>query len=137
MFGTTLGEFDYSKKIEQIDELDTYQFKQAYQYIVYKLLTLYPNSKIFLCTPFKPGNATWGFPEYNSVKNLYFKDLLNAIRELADSLGVGLIDFYKETKINYITMKDLIYKDPIHPGRIGHYLYYKIAKNNLINYLRG
>ena len=137
MFGTTLGEFDYSKKIEQIDELDTYQFKQAYQYIVYKLLTLYPNSKIFLCTPFKPGNATWGFPEYDSVKNLYFKDLLNAIRELADSLGVGLIDFYKETKINYITMKDLIYKDPIHPGRIGHYLYYKIAKNNLINYLRG
>ena len=137
MFGCILGEFDYSKKIEQIDELDTYQFKQAYQYIVYKLLTLYPNSKIFLCTPFKPGNATWGFPEYNSVKNLYFKDLLNAIRELADSLGVGLIDFYKETKINYITMKDLIYKDPIHPGKIGHYLYYKIAKNNLINYLRG
>lgn len=137
MFGTTLGEFDYSKKIEQMDELDTYQFKQAYQYIVYKLLTLYPNSKIFLCTPFKPGNATWGFPEYNSVKNLYFKDLLNAIRELADSLGVGLIDFYKETKINYITMKDLTYKDMIHPGRIGHYLYYKIAKNNLINYLRG
>lgn len=137
MFGTTLGEFDYSKKIEQMDELDTYQFKQAYQYIVYKLLTLYPNSKIFLCTPFKPGKTTWGFPEYNSVKNLYFKELLNAIRELSDSLGVGLIDFYKETKINYITMKDLTYKDPIHPGRIGHYLYYKIAKNNLINYLRG
>lgn len=137
MFGTTLGEFDYSKKIEQMDELDTYQFKQAYQYIVYKLLTLYPNSKIFLCTPFKPGNTTWGFPEYNSGKNLYFKELLNAIRELSDSLGVGLIDFYKETKINYITMKDLTYKDPIHPGRIGHYLYYKIAKNNLINYLRG
>lgn len=137
MFGTTLGEFDYSKKIEQMDELDTYQFKQAYQYIVYKLLTLYPNSKIFLCTPFKPGNTTWGFPEYNSGKNLYFKELLNAIRELSDSLGVGLIDFYKETKINYITMKDLTYKDSIHPGRIGHYLYYKIAKNNLINYLRG
>lgn len=137
MFGTTLGEFDYSKKIEQMDELDTYQFKQAYQYIVYKLLTLYPNSKIFLCTPFKPGNTTWGFPEYNSGKNLYFKELLNAIRELSDSLGVGLIDFYKETKINYITMKDLTYKDPIHPGKIGHYLYYKIAKNNLINYLRG
>lgn len=137
MFGTTLGEFDYSKKIEQMDELDTYQFKQAYQYIVYKLLTLYPNSKIFLCTPFKPGNTTWGFPEYNSGKNLYFKELLNAIRELSDSLGVGLIDFYKETKINYITMKDLTYKDPIHPGRIGHYLYYKIAKNSLINYLRG
>lgn len=137
MFGTTLGEFDYSKKIEQMDELDTYQFKQAYQYIVYKLLTLYPNSKIFLCTPFKPGNATWGFPEYNSDKNLYFKELLNAIRELSDSLGVGLIDFYKETKINYITMKNLTYKDSIHPGRIGHYLYYKIAKNNLISYLRG
>lgn len=137
MFVTTLGEFDYSKKIEQMDELDTYQFKQAYQYIVYKLLTLYPNSKIFLCTPFKPGYTTWGFPEYNSGKNLYFKELLNAIRELSDSLGVGLIDFYKETKINYITMKDLTYKDPIHPGRIGHYLYYKIAKNNLINYLRG
>lgn len=137
MFGTTLGEFDYSKKIEQMDELDTYQFKQAYQYIVYKLLTLYPNSKIFLCTPFKPCDTTWGFPEYNSGKNLYFKELLNAIRELSDSLGVGLIDFYKETKINYITMKDLTYKDPIHPGRIGHYLYYKIAKNNLINYLRG
>lgn len=137
MYGATLGEFDYSKKIEQMNDLDTYQFKQAYQYIVYKLLTLYPNSKIFLCTPFKPGNTTWGFPEYNSGKNLYFKELLNAIRELSDSLGVGLIDFYKETKINYITMKDLTYKDPIHPGRIGHYLYYKIAKNNLINYLRG
>jgi hypothetical protein len=137
MYLTTLGEFDYSKKIEQMDKLDTYQFKQAYQYIVYKLLTLYPNSKIFLCTPFKPGNTKWGFPEYNSDKNLYFKELLNAIRELSDSLGVGLIDFYKETKINYITMKGLTYKDPTHPGRIGHYLYYKIAKNNLINYLRG
>lgn len=135
MFGTTIGDFDLTKKIEQYSELDTYKFKQAYQYVIYRLLDLYPHAKIYVCTPLPTGNTNWGFPEFNSGKGFYFKDLLTAIREVSDYFGVGIIDFYKETEINYITMKDLEYKDVIHGGNEFHYKMYKIARGNILKYL--
>lgn len=135
MFGTTIGDFDLTKKIEQYSELDTYKFKQAYQYVIYRLLELYPHAKIYVCTPFPTGNTNFGFPEFNSGKGFYFKDLLTAIREVSDYFGVGIIDFYKETEINYITMKDLEYKDAIHGGNEFHYKMYKIARGNILKYL--
>ena len=135
MFGATIGDFDLTKKIEQYSELDTYNFKQAYQYVIYRLLDLYPHSKIFVCTPFPTGNTNWGFPEFNSEKGFYFKDLLTAIREVSDYFGVGIIDFYKETEINYETMKNLEYKDVIHGGNEFHYKMYKIARTNVLRYL--
>lgn len=133
MFGTTIGDFDLTKKIEQYSELDTYKFKQAYQYVIYRLLELYPHAKIYVCTPFPTGNTNWGFPEYNN--KFYFKDILAAIREVSDFFGVGIIDFYKETEINYVTMKDLEYKDAIHGGNEFHYKMYKIARGNILKYL--
>ena len=135
MFGTTIGDFDLTKKIDQYSKLDTYKFKQAYQYVIYRLLELYPHAKIYVCTPFPTGNTSWGFPEFNSGKGFYFKDLLTAIREVSDYFGVGIIDFYKETEINYLTMKNLEYKDAIHGGNEFHYKMYKIVRSNILKYL--
>ena len=131
---SALTDFDFSKNITTYSELDTTKFCTAYQYVVMKLLDLYPTSKIFLGTPFKCGNGNWGFPEVNGSRYLY--QINEAIRTLAKNLGVGLIDFYAETDITYQQMNTLVYANNIHPNSEGHYKYYLIARKHLIDYVQ-
>ncbi len=135
MFSTSaLTDFDFTKNRTNYDELNTSAFSTAYQWIVMKLLDLYPTSKIFLCTPFKAGVSDWGFPEKNG--NRYLFQIRDKIKELADALGVGLIDFYSETKISWSQMNGGAYGDTTHPNANGHYEYYKIARKHLIDYVQ-
>ena len=126
-----LGDFDFTKKITNYSGLDTFSFKQALQYVVMKLIELYPSSKIILGTPFKVGNSTWNFPEQNGARYLY--QICDAIRDISKIMGVGLIDFYSEVQISYPEMKDLKYGNDIHPDKLAHYLYYQIAKKHLLD----
>ena len=128
---STLGDFDFTKKITDFSELNTFSFKQALQYVVMRLIELYPSSKIILGTPFKVGNSDWNFPEQNGVRYLY--QICEAIREIARIMGVGLIDFYSEVQISYTEMKNLKYDNNIHPNKLGHYLYYQITKRHLLD----
>ena len=135
---TTLGDFDFTKKISDFSGLDTFSFKKALQYVVMKLIELYPSSKIILGTPFKVGNSTWNFPEQNGSRYLY--QICDAIREISKVMGVGLIDFYSEVQISYKEMKDSKYdigswldNKSIYPNQLGHYLYYQIAKRHLLD----
>lgn len=135
MFSSTaLTDFDFSKNTTNYDDLDKAEFTTAYQWIVMKLLSLYPTSKIFLCTPFKAGVSDWGFPEKNGSR--YFYQLRDAIRTLAETLGVGFIDFYAETKISWSQMNGGAYGDTTHPNANGHYEYYKIARKHLIDFVQ-
>ena len=81
----------------------------------------------------KTGNSNWGFPEKNSENN-YLNDICGKIRELSETFGLGLVDFYKNTNINYLTMNNISYGDNVHPNAAGHYKYYKIAKAQLMEY---
>lgn len=127
-----VGAFDFTKTLSDYGNLDTSVFKQAVQYVLMKLIDTYPTSKIFICTPMKEGNGTWGFPERNTDR--YMKDICDTIREAASSLGVGMIDLYADTDITYSEMNALTYGNDIHPNKAGHYKYYKILRNALIDW---
>lgn len=135
MFSTSaLTDFDFTKNTTNYNELNKSEFSTAYQWIVMKLLELYPTSKIFLCTPFKAGVSNWGFPEKNGSR--YFYQLRDSIRTLAETLGVGFIDFYAETKISWSQMNGGAYGDTTHPDANGHYEYYKIARRHLVDFVQ-
>ena len=133
-YTSAIGDFDFTKDTTDYTTLDTTVFATAYQYVVMRLLELYPASKIYICTPFKDG-YNWGFPEKNGSRYLY--QINDAIRTLAHTLGVGFIDFFAETKISYQQMADGVYGDTVHPNMQGHYEYYKIAKKHLLDYYIG
>lgn len=130
---TAIGDFDFSKNTSDYTTLDTSAFATAYQRILMDMLTEYPASKIFLCTPFKAGVTSWGFPERNGSR--YLHDINDRIRELAKALGVGLIDFYSETKISWFEMNAGNYGDTTHPNKQGHFEYYKIARRILTDFV--
>lgn len=132
---TELTDFDFSKNTTDYGDLSKSEFTTAYQWIVMKLLELYPSSKIFLCTPFKAGNAAWGFPEKNGDRYLY--QIRSRIKELAAALGVGVIDFYAEVGISWKQMNAGAFGDTIHPNAEGHYEYYTIARRHLIDFVQG
>ena len=100
-----------------------YGFKEAYCLTIKKLRDAYPNAKIFLCTlnVFKRINKSH-FPTNNGVNSL--PQYNNAIREIADFMGCGVIEFDKDgiTFENcytqgYITDDANI---PTHPTNTGH-----------------
>lgn len=109
------------------DELSdgTYGFKEGYVLLISKLRETYPNAKIFVCTlsMFKRVNCSH-FPTNNGLNTL--PQYNNAIREIADYMGCGLIEFdkcgitfencYSE---GYITDSSTT---PTHPATKGHLL---------------
>ena len=101
----------------------TYGFKEGIALTVAKLRQAYPNAVIFLCTlnVFKRINYDH-FPANNGINTL--PQYNKAIREAADYLGCGLIEFDKDgiTYENcytggYITDSSTI---PTHPSDKGH-----------------
>ena len=71
-----------------------YGFKEGYVLLISKLRERYPDAKIFLCTlsVFKRVNYS-KFPTNNGINTL--PQYNNAIREIADYMGCGLIEFDK------------------------------------------
>lgn len=102
---------------------DGYGYKEGLCLLVKKLRTAYPNATIFLCTlnVFKRVNYS-AYPTNNGINTL--PEYNNAIREVADYLGCGLIEFDKDgiTFENcysggYITDSSTT---PTHPADKGH-----------------
>lgn len=100
-----------------------YGFKEGMCLTIKKIRDTYPNAKIFLCTMnvFKRINYSH-FPTNNGINTL--PQYNNAIREIADFMGCGIIDFDKDgiTFENcyaqgYITDSATI---PTHPNDKGH-----------------
>ena len=100
-----------------------YGYKEGLCLTIKKLRDAYPNAKIFLCTlnvfkrvnysHFPTNNGSNSLPQYN-----------NAIREVADFMGCGVIDFDKDGitfencySQGYITDSSTI---PTHPSDKGH-----------------
>lgn len=100
-----------------------YGYKEGLVLTIKKLRDAYPNAKIFLCTlnVFKRINYSH-FPTNNGINTL--PQYNNAIREVADFMGCGLIEFDKDGitfencySEGYITDSATI---PTHPSDKGH-----------------
>jgi len=121
----TDGYFDnYNWQYPETDAVTNgYGFKEAYCKTIGELRNVYPNAKIFLCTlnvfkrvnyeHFPTNNYTNSLPQYN-----------DAIREIADFMGCGVIEFDKDGitfencySQGYITDSASI---PTHPTNKGH-----------------
>ena len=102
----------------------SYDFKVAYCLTIKKIREAYPQAKIVICTlnVFKRINYSQ-FPTNNGYNTL--PEYNNAIREVADMMGCGLIEFDKDgiTFENcyptYISDSSTI---PTHPNPMGHFV---------------
>ena len=122
---TKLSSFDASStSIPNNDVLSEteYGFKEAYCLTIKKIRERYPKAIIICCTlnVFKRINYS-EFPTNNGVNTL--PEYNNAIREVANYMGCGLIEFDKDgiTFENcyptYISDSETI---PTHPNAVGH-----------------
>ena len=121
---TSLSDFGAdATSIPDTDFADSYyDFKVAYCLTIKKIREAYPQAKIVLCTlnVFKRINYSQ-FPTNNGINTL--PEYNNAIREVADMMGCGLIEFDKDgiTFENcyptYISDSSTI---PTHPNPTGH-----------------
>ena len=131
----TFNNINYSYPITDVINENKYGYKEGLVLLVSKLRENYPSSKIYLCTlnvfkrvhyeHFPTNNGLNTLPQYN-----------NAIREVANFMGCGLIEFDKDgiTFENcytegYITDSPTT---PTHPSNKGHILMYNKALTDLI-----
>ena len=101
---------------------EKYGFKEGTVLLISKLRNAYPYAKIFLCTlnVFKRINYS-AFPTNNGLNTL--PEYNNAIREIADYMGCGLIEFDKDG-ITFENCYPTYINDsatiPTHPNDTGH-----------------
>lgn len=124
--------------IPQDDLIDgLHQFRAAYYRCIQKIRTAYPGAYVFCCTlnVFKRINYAQ-FPTNNGLYTL--PQMNNAIREIADTMGCGLIEFDKDgiTFENcyptYISDSALT---PTHPNETGHMVMAEKALADIKHYL--
>ena len=111
-----------------------YGFKEGLALTVKKLREAYPKTKIVLCTLnfFKRVNYS-SYPVNNGQNTE--NQFNNAIREVADYLGCGLIEFDKDG-LTYENATDQYYSDTTeftHPKNTGHKIMGQKAIRDLLN----
>lgn len=116
---------------------DEHNFTQGYIYAINKIRAAYPNAVIVLCTlnvakkvnysHYPSNNGTYTQPDYN-----------NKIREIADLMGCGVIEFDKDG-INWNNCYPTYISDnatePLHPNTTGHQVMGLKAANDVNYYL--
>lgn len=112
------------------------QFKAAYCICIQKIRNAYPNSFIVCCTlnVFKRVNYSH-FPTHNGIYTL--PQMNDAIRDVANMMGCGLIEFDKDG-ITFENCYPTYISDsetrPTHPNQNGHKVMAKKAEKDLLKY---
>lgn len=121
--GVQLGEYNGTQDFPTV----TTTFREAYAIMLNKVLTRYPNARLYVCTlPYCERTGVATFPEKNS-NSVLLNEWNMAIRELANLFGVPVIEFNK-CGIHYqnlhLTMGDWnsSTKQGLHPNPYGMYL---------------
>lgn len=105
-----------------LSTVDRTTFAGAFRYSVETLQRLYPNAKIFICTPIQASDVIRNYSGMNTKRN-YLKDLANRISvEYIDTFECGICGIYEG---NHVVGRDL--QDGLHPNASGAK---KIAKYN-------
>ena len=135
---TDFGAASTSIPNNDIVNTDQYGFKEAYALTIKKIRAKYPFAYIVCCTlnVFNRGDDDPTFPTVIDGKTL--PQFNNAIREIADMFGCGLIEFDKDgitlencypTYINDNSSPE----QPTHPNQVGHA---KMAEKAIIDMLK-
>lgn len=99
-------------------------FKEDYTLLINKFRELPSNPKIFICIPPAMFYGEDGF--FGSFSNQIMRDYIQpAVKELAEELDLGLIDFYTPTKDHPEFMPGDVpnqFPDWVHPDHRGHYV---------------
>ena len=110
---------------------------QAYVLLIKKLMTKYPNAKIYcttiMCEQFASemsGSYVNGYPNINPDDNVTLPTWNNMIRAIADNMGCGLIDMAK-CGINYFNLSQYTI-DKLHPNIAGHELMFNQALKDIM-----
>ena len=122
-----LGTYDGKSSIPS----ETTTFREAYGIMLDKILTRYQNARVFVSTlPYCDRNEDDNeFPEINA-EGVPLPDYNNAIRELADSFGLDVIELSK-CGITYQNRK-LYLGDELHPNEEGM----KLVARKVVNTIR-
>ena len=122
------------------DEVDDgYGFKEGYSLTIKRLRAAYPTAVIMCCT--LPVFKRIGYSKYPTRNGLYTLSQFNqAIREVADFFGCGLIEFDKcgitfENCYSGGYLTDDSAK-PVHPSDKGHYVMGQKAIKDLVRYMQ-
>ncbi len=95
-------------------------FRAAYALMLKKAQVSYPNAKIFCCTILddiqRDSNVNYPSNNGNGVTTYTWNQ---AIKEIADALGVSVIDMHA-CGINYANLLDFVVDNGLHPNAAGH-----------------
>ena len=117
-----LGTYDGTTAIPST----TTTFREAYAFMLNKILTKYQRSEVWVCTlPQCERNAETGFPEING-NGVALGEFNKAIRELADAFGVKVLE-HNKCGLTYQNMP-VFNPDNLHPNKFGHSL---VANNDI------
>ena len=113
-----------------LSDVDRTTFAGAFRYSVETLQRLYPNAKIFVCTPIQAVDVVVGRDYQNmNIRRNYIKDVANRISvEHIDTFECGICGIYENYHENG---RDLV--DGLHPNASGAKKIGKYNAKNVIN----
>jgi len=112
--GDMEGSFTSENEMVAIEELDRKVFASAFRYSIEKLQQLYPEAKIYICTPIQGYITTRSYAQ-SKAKSDYLKLLAGRMSlEVIDTFHCGICDIYEKKNTNG---RYLI--DGLHPNAAG------------------
>lgn len=121
LFNGGMNDWGGNAPIGTIDSTDTDTFMGALNVVAQKLLTRFPNTRIFWMTTTYGRNNNDVTPDLNGL-NLTTRDYAEAIRTVAKKYGFPVIDLSAECGWNEINYADYLNAESgiyIHPNRTG------------------
>ena len=117
-----LGSFDNARYDIPTDKNTS--FSTAFEYIIYNLITAYPNSKIGYIIPYKQISYNQSLDVYDITGTAYF----NRAIEICEKWGVPYLDLRKKSVLNYqIPALQSKFNDMVHINSDGYDYSYNIV----------
>ena len=130
-----IGDWDYTTAVPANERTDI--FSVAYSLMISKIITNYPNAKVFCCTLLQEFNGQEN-PSYPIINKggVYLHEYNNKIKEIANYYGCTIIDLHS-CGINQANIKEMTFSSNtnewLHPTKEGQRLIYRKVKNTIIN----
>lgn len=130
---------DYTGATAVPNEGNILTFSEAYGLMLKKVLSTYPNAKVFCCTLLETAASSYdtgNTGEYPTINNngVPLSDFNERIKTIATNMGVGIIDLHA-CGITYWNLNHTSI-DLLHPNTTGAELIKNFIRNALINKLK-
>ena len=117
-----LGTFDDSRYDQPTDK--TTSFSSAFEYVIWQIITAYPNAKIGYIIPYKQISYNQSLDVYDITGKTYFDRAV----EICEKWGVPYLDLRNKTALNYqVTALQSKFTDMVHINSDGYDYSYNIV----------